>query len=79
MRNLTRVSVVTQAGKVLGVYVPPPPPSDSRAPIAYVVAGLRQSIIDVEVEVPAVLKREKDIKAFHAAVAKRLKGRRARR
>jgi len=76
---MTRVSVVTQRGKVLGVYIPPTAPADPRAPIAYLIAGRGQVIIDVEVAVPGVLKREKDIKAFHAAVAKRLKGRRARR
>ncbi|HEY2338430.1 MAG TPA: hypothetical protein VGI18_13790 [Burkholderiales bacterium] len=73
---MTRVSVVTQRGKVLGVYIPPTQTVDPRAPIAYLIAGRGQVIVDVEVAVPAVLKREKDIKAFHAAVAKKLKGRR---
>lgn len=73
---MTRVSVVTQRGKVLGVYIPPAQPADPRAPIAYLIAGRGQVIVEVEVAVPAVLKREKDVRAFHAAVAKKLKTRR---
>jgi len=73
---MTRVSVVTQGGKVLGVYIPPTQTADPRAPIAYLIAGRGQVVVDVEVAVPAVLEREKDIKAFHAAVAKKLKSRR---
>jgi hypothetical protein len=73
MRNLQRVSVLTQGGKVIGVYVPPAPPTDSRAPVAYLVAGPKQKLFELQVEVPAVLKRSKDIDAFHAAVRKKLK------
>ena len=73
MRNLQRVSVLTQGGKVIGVYVPPAPPADSRAPTAFLVAGPKQKLFELQVEVPAVLKRSKDIDAFHAAVRKKLK------
>jgi hypothetical protein len=73
MRNLKRVSVITQGGKLVGVYVPPDPATDPRAPIARVVAGPKQKIFDLQVEVPAVLKRSKEIDAFHAAVRKQLK------
>lgn len=79
MRNLQRVSVITQGGKIVGVYLPPNPPTDSRAPIAYVVAGPKQTIRDIQVEVPAVLKRAKEIDAFHAAVRKQLKRHRGRK
>jgi hypothetical protein len=73
MRNLQRVSVLTQGGKVIGVYVPPAPATDPRAPIAYLVAGPKQRLFELQVEVPAVLKRTKEIDAFHAAVRKKLK------
>jgi hypothetical protein len=73
MRNLKRVSVITQGGKLVGVYVPPDPATDPRAPIAYVVAGPKQKLFELQVEVPAVLKRSKEIDAFHAAVRKQLK------
>jgi hypothetical protein len=79
MRNLQRVSVLTQGGKVIGVYVPPPPPADSRAPVAHLVAGPKQKIFELQVEVPAVLKRSKEIDAFHAAVRKQLKAGRRRK
>ena len=72
MRNLQRVSVLTQGGKVIGVCVPPAPPADSRAPTAFLVAGPKQKLFELQVEVPAVLKRSKDIDAFHAAVRKKL-------
>jgi hypothetical protein len=74
-----RVSVITQAGKVVGVFVPPPPVTDPRAPIARVVAGPKQQLFELEVDLPAALKRSKDIDAFHAAVRKQLKSRRARK
>ena len=70
-----RATVITQAGKVVGVYVPPPPPTDPRAPIARLVAGPRQQIKEVMIDVPAVLARSKDIEAFHASVRKELKRR----
>jgi hypothetical protein len=73
MKTSRRVSVITQAGKVVGVYVPPPPPSDPRAPTAWLVAGPRQQIHEVTLDVPTLLKRSKDIDAFHAAVRKKLK------
>jgi len=73
MRNLQRVSVLMQGGKVVGVYVPPPPATDPRAPVAWLVAGPKQKLFELQVEVPAVLKRSKDIDAFHAAVRKQLK------
>jgi hypothetical protein len=75
MRNLQRVSVLTQGGKLVGVYVPPAPPTDPRAPIARLVAGPKQKIFELQVEMPAVLKRSKDIDAFHAVVRKALKRR----
>lgn len=78
-RNPRQVSVITQAGKVVGVYIPPPPPADSRAPVARLVAGPRQQIHEVMIDVPAVLARSKDVEAFHAAVRKELKKKAKRR
>ena len=74
-----RVSVVTQAGKLVGVFVPPQPVTDPRAPVARVVAGPKQKLFELELDVPAVLKRSKDIDAFHATVRKQLKSRPARK
>ena len=73
MKNLQKVSVLTEGGKVVGVYIPPEPPADSRAPLACLVAGPKQKLFELQVEVPAVLKSSKDIDAFHAAVRKKLK------
>jgi len=75
MTNLRRVSVVTQAGKVVGVYVPPDAPADPRAPITSIVAGPRQKLVELQIEVPLALRRAKEIEAFHAAVRKQLKRR----
>lgn len=79
MRNLQRIAVLTQAGKVVGVYVPPAPATDSRTPVARIVAGPRQQIHEVMAEVPARLERSKDVEAFHAAVRKLLKKGKRRR
>jgi len=73
MRNLRRVSVISQGGKLVGVYIPPEPPADPRAPHAAIVAGPRQKIHALEVEVPQALKRAKEVDAFHAALRKKLK------
>jgi hypothetical protein len=75
MRNLRKVSVVTEGGKLVGVQLPPEPPSDPRAPLARLVAGPRQRIREIEIEVPLALNRSKEIDAFHALVRKKLKQR----
>jgi len=73
MKYLRKVSVVTEGGKLVGVQIPPEPSSDPRAPLATLVAGPKQKLFELQVEVPAVLKSSKDIDAFHAAVRKKLK------
>ena len=73
MKSLRKVSVITEGGKVVGVQIPPEPSSDPRAPLAALVAGPKQKLFELQVEVPAVLKSSKDIDAFHAAVRKKLK------
>jgi hypothetical protein len=73
MKYLRKVSVVTERGKLVGVQIPPEPSSDPRAPLAALVAGPKQKLFELQVEVPAVLKSSKDIDAFHAAVRKKLK------
>jgi hypothetical protein len=73
MKNLRRVSVITQAGKLVGVYVPPDAPDDPRSPVAAIVAGPRQKMVELQILVPQVLRRPKEIDAFHALVRKKLK------
>ena len=70
---MKRVSVLTQGGKLIGVYVPPEPPHDPKAPVAALRAGPKQKIVEATVDVPAVLKEAKHVEAFHAAVRKKLK------
>jgi hypothetical protein len=70
---MKRVSVVTQGGKLVGVYVPPPSPSDPKAPVVRLVAGPRQKIQEISIEAPARLARHEEVEAFHALVRKRLK------
>jgi hypothetical protein len=73
MSRLTRIQVVSQGGRLVGVYVPPVnPPTDSRGPTARLVAGPGQKIKEIEIDLP-VLKRAKEIDAFHALVRKKLK------
>jgi hypothetical protein len=73
MKSLRKVSVVTEGGKLVGVHIPPEPPSDPRAPLAALVAGPKQKLRQIEIEVPLALNSSKDIDAFHAAVRKQLK------
>jgi hypothetical protein len=73
MNRLKRIQVVSQRGRLVGVYVPPVnPPTDSKAPTARLVAGPGQKIQDLEIEVGA-LARRKEIDAFHALVRKKLR------
>jgi hypothetical protein len=68
-----RIQVVSQGGRLVGVYVPPVnPPTDSKGPNARLVAGPGQKIRDIEIEV-GPLARQKEIDAFHAAVRKKLR------
>jgi hypothetical protein len=68
-----RIQVVSQGGRLVGVYVPPvSPPTDSKAPGARLVAGPGQKIRDIEIEVGS-LARQKEIDAFHAVVRKKLR------
>ena len=71
--SLQRVSVITQGGKLVGVYVPPEPPHDPKAPVAVLRAGPKQKLVEAMVDVPAVLEEAKHVEAFHAAVRKKLK------
>jgi len=73
MRNLKRVSVIVERGKLVGVFIPPEAPSDAAAPRAQIVVEKPQVIRDIQVEVPAVMKHSKDVDAFHAAIRRKLK------
>lgn len=70
---MKKVSVLSQGGKLIGVYVPPPPPTDPRSPVARLVAGPKQKLQEVMVELPGKLERREDVEAFHAALRKKLK------
>lgn len=70
---MKRISVLSQGGKLIGIYVPPPPPADPKAPTARLVAGPKQKLHEISLEVPASLGRHREVEAFHAIVRKRLK------
>ena len=71
----TRIQVLSQGGRLIGVYVPPQvPPTDPRQPKAALVAGPKQKLHEVAVELSqASLKTAKHIDDFHAALRKLLK------
>jgi hypothetical protein len=70
----TRIKVLSERGRLIGVYVPPDtPPTDTRAPVARLVAGPGQKIQDMEVELAHAYKHAKEIDALHAVVRKKLK------
>jgi hypothetical protein len=70
---MKRISVLSQGGKLIGVYVPPEPPTDSKAPLARLVAGPKQKLQEIMIDVPGKLERHQDVEAFHAVVRKKLK------
>jgi len=69
------IQVISQGGRLVGVYVPPEfPPTDPNSPNAKLVAGPKQKLYEVAVEVTeASFRTAKHIEEFHAAVRKRLK------
>jgi hypothetical protein len=71
----TRIQVLSQGGRLIGVYVPPVnPPTDSRAPTARLVAGPRQKLQEVAVELTeATFRTTKHMNELHAALRKQLK------
>jgi hypothetical protein len=79
MKHLRKVSVVTEGAKLVGVQIPPEPSSDPRAPLAALVAGPKQKLHQLEIEVPNALNSSKEVDAFHAAVRKLLKKGKRRR
>jgi hypothetical protein len=70
MKHLRKVSVVTEGGKLVGVHIPPESPSDPRAPLAALVAGPKQKLRQIEIEVPLTLNSGKEVDAFHASIRK---------
>ena len=73
MSRLTRIQVLSQRGRLIGVYVPPvTPPTDPRAPTPHVIAGPGQKVQDIEIALGS-LARRKEIDAFHAVVRKKLR------
>lgn len=71
----TKIQVLSQGGRLIGVYVPPViPPSDPRTPRAALVAGPRQKLHEVAVEFSqSSMRTSKHIDDFHAALRKQLK------
>ena len=71
----TRIQVLSQGGRLIGVYVPPQnPPTDPRTPKAALVAGPRQKLHEVAVEFSqTAMRTRKHIDDFHAALRKQLR------
>jgi hypothetical protein len=74
MSGPRRVRVVSQAGRLVGVHVPDDtPPADPKSPIARLVAGPKQKLHEIDVEVPVLPVTRKAVTAFHALIRRRLK------
>lgn len=71
----TRIQVLSEGGRLVGVYVPPStPPSDSKAPrVLGLRAGPKQKLSEIDVELTHAPKSAKEVDAFHAQLRKRLK------
>ena len=69
-----RIKVLSERGRLIGVYVPPDsPPTDPRAPVARLAAGPAQKIHEIEVELAHAFRHAKEIDALHSLVRKKLK------
>jgi hypothetical protein len=73
----TRIQVLSQGGRLIGVYVPPlNPPTDPRTPRAAMVAGPKQKLHEVAIEFEfsrAALRTTKQIEDLHAVLRKQLR------
>jgi hypothetical protein len=65
-------TVITEAGRVVGVQVDLPAGSRRIGPVAMLRAGPSQTLHRIDVELPASLATADEIERFHAAVAKQL-------
>jgi hypothetical protein len=74
MTTLRRVVVVSQAGRMVGLQIPPDTQGlDPRAPLGRMVAGPKQKLHETELEVPEALSDLKVSRAFQALVRRKLK------
>ncbi|KQU66146.1 hypothetical protein [Rhizobacter sp. Root16D2] len=65
-------TVITEAGRVVGVQVDLPAGSRRVGPVAMLRAGPAQTLHRVELELPASLATTDEIERFHAGIAKQL-------
>ena len=65
-------TVITEAGRVVGVQVDLPAGSRRVGPVAMLRAGPAQTLHRVELELPGSLATADEIERFHAGIAKRL-------
>lgn len=75
MSTLRKLLVITERGRVVGTQAVIDPPAGQPAASAALLAGPGQTLVELEVEMPASLKSAREIGAFHAALARRLKTR----
>jgi hypothetical protein len=72
LSTMQTATVITEAGRVVGVQVDLPAGSRRVGPVAMLRAGPAQTLHRVELELPRSLATADDIERFHAGVAKQL-------
>ncbi|HEX7441302.1 MAG TPA: hypothetical protein VF319_14520 [Caldimonas sp.] len=68
MKRRHAATVITQAGRVVGVQIDSTEPAAHDGPVARLVAGPGQQAHRLDLELPSKLKTAKAIERFHAAV-----------
>jgi hypothetical protein len=65
MSTAKRITVISEAGHLVGTQVVSDVRSDSKGPAAWIVAGPGQILQEIEIEAPEAFSNPEEVKAFH--------------
>jgi hypothetical protein len=69
----TKLIVISRGGKLVGTYLPGPPPAEPNAPRATLVAGPGQRLHEIDIENPESFHQRRAIPELHKLIRKQLK------
>lgn len=68
MNRVSRIAVISEGGRLIGTQVLAVEQANSKAPMARVVAGPGQTIVETEIEMPLKFTADETVEAFHDRV-----------
>lgn len=68
-----KIHVISQRGKLVGTYIPQPPPADPKSPVCKPIAGPGQKLHELEIANAEAYYKERRSGELHELVQKKLK------